>query len=160
MAKPTRRRFIHLCAGAAASVSASSAALLSGCRGETNEQTAEEATEETTAYTAHQRVRLLDADGGALTASRLAVNEEYLFFYPYVSTPCFLLRLEKPPAAAKLQTAAGDHYRWPGGAGSASEGASVVAFAAICAHKLSYPSKPVSFIGYRSQANRCTNQPD
>ena len=40
-------------------------------------------------------------------------------------------------------------YHWPGGVGPQ---AAIVAFAAICAHKLTHPSKPVSFIGYRQQA--------
>jgi Rieske Fe-S protein len=48
----------------------------------------------------------------------------------------------------ELQTAAGKSYQWQAGIGPQ---ASIVAFAAICAHKLSYPTRPISFIGYRQQ---------
>ncbi|RYF41085.1 MAG: (2Fe-2S)-binding protein, partial [Comamonadaceae bacterium] len=39
-----------------------------------------------------------------------------------------------------------DTYSWPGGVGS---GRSIVAFSAICAHQLVYPTKEVSFISFR-----------
>src|SRR5262249_30165098 len=37
---------------------------------------------------------------------------------------------------------------WPGGVGT---GRSIVAFSAICAHKLAYPTRDVSFIRYQPQ---------
>lgn len=99
-------------------------------------------------YQGFRRVTLIGEDDRPLRPDALTAEQEYLFFYPYRATPCFLLDLGRPAPPAELQTAAGERYRWPGGVGPRR---SVVAFAAICAHKLSYPAKPVSFIGYRSR---------
>jgi Rieske Fe-S protein len=70
-----------------------------------------------------------------------------VFDYPYSSTPCFLLRLDRPAAGGiDLKTESGQPYRWEGGVGADK---SIVAYSAICAHKMTYPTKQVSFIGYR-----------
>jgi Rieske Fe-S protein len=45
-----------------------------------------------------------------------------------------------------LKTESGAPYVWEGGLGS---GKNVVAYSAICAHKMTYPTRQVSFIGYR-----------
>lgn len=88
-------------------------------------------------------------NGEPLELERLVVDTEYVFHYPYHSTPCFLIRLSRPPATTvQLQTEDGREYEWRGGIGP--EGA-IVAFSAICAHKLSHPSPAVSFIGYRDK---------
>ena len=97
----------------------------------------------------YERVKLVDAQGGALRLGTLKAGTNYVFDYPYSSTPCFLLRLERPAAAAtELKTVDGQTYRWQGGVG---EGKAVVAYSAICAHKLTYPTRQVSFIGYRGE---------
>jgi Rieske Fe-S protein len=71
----------------------------------------------------------------------------YVFHYPYVTTPCFLIDLGAPAeAGAELETSDGRPYRWTGGVGP---GRSIVAFSAICAHRMSYPTRNVSFIDYR-----------
>ncbi len=101
--------------------------------------------------TAHlyTRARLVDEHGKPLRLDSLQVGRNYLFDYPFSSTPCFLLRLEKPAAGGiELRTEAGQPYRWEGGIGAQR---SVVAYSAICAHKLTYPTRQVSFIGYRDQ---------
>jgi len=95
----------------------------------------------------YQRVQLLDPDGRPVTPAHLKVGENYLFHYPYIATPCFLLNLGRPTVQqALLQTEAGKSYEWRGGVGPER---SVVAFSAICAHKMSYPADEVSFINYR-----------
>ncbi len=94
----------------------------------------------------YARSLLVDRKGDPMTVDRLERERDYLFFYPYVCTPCFLLRLKAAAAPIDLETAAGEAYRWRGGVG---EERSVVAFAAICSHKLTYPAETVSFIGYR-----------
>jgi Rieske Fe-S protein len=72
-----------------------------------------------------------------------------VFEYPFAATPCFLLRLRGPAASAiDLKTEAGSPYRWQGGIGP---GHDVVAYSAICAHKMTYPTRQVSFIGYRDE---------
>ena len=126
-----RRRFVKLCAAAAMTAGANPALLArEGARARLYERTA-----------------LIDADGAPITAQGLDTGRSYVFHYPYASTPCFLLDLGRPiPAAVELATEAGEPYLWPGGAG---EGRSVVAFAAICAHRMSHPAKEVSFINYR-----------
>ena len=89
--------------------------------------------------------RLVDArDREQVRLDSLEVGETYLFHYPYVSTPCFLIDLGRPVAArGDLQTEDGQRYRWRGGAGP---NRSVVAFSAICAHRMSHPARSVSFI--------------
>jgi Rieske Fe-S protein len=96
------------------------------------------------------RVRLVDAFGRPLASADLAEGENYIFHYPYVTTPCFLINLGRPaPGGAELRTEDGGRYRWEGGSGP---GRSVVAYSAICAHMMTYPAHAVSFINYRHQA--------
>ena len=97
--------------------------------------------------TPHTRVKLVDADGRAILAKSLKPNHNYVFQYPFESTPCFLLNLDRSVAQSiELLTEKGDAYQWSGGVGSKKN---IVAFSAICAHKLAYPSPQVSFISYR-----------
>jgi Rieske Fe-S protein len=128
-----RRGFVKICASAVASVSASPGLLAS--------------TEK--AIHRYNRVKLVGLDGAPLSLSGLAVGETYVFNYPYVTTPCFLLNLGKPAVDGQpLETEAGEKYRWQGGIGPDR---SVVSFCAICAHKMSHPAKSVSFINYRHE---------
>lgn len=95
----------------------------------------------------YSRALLVDEYGKPLRASALAPNRNYIFHYPYAGTPCFLLNLGKPlPQAVKLKTESGAEYQWQGGVGAAR---SVVAYSAICAHRMAYPTKQISFISYR-----------
>lgn len=97
----------------------------------------------------YRRAKLVDAQREPLRLESLRAGRNYVFDYPYSATPCFLLRLERPVAAGiELKTESGQPYRWEGGIGN---GRNVVAYSAICAHKLTYPTKQVSFIGYRSE---------
>jgi Rieske Fe-S protein len=97
----------------------------------------------------HGRARLVDEKGQPIRLEALARETTYVFDYPFVATPCFLIRLERPtPPAVELRTEAGQAYRWEGGIGPQR---SVVAYSAICAHKMTYPTKQVSFIGYRAE---------
>jgi Rieske Fe-S protein len=97
----------------------------------------------------YARSRLLDPEGKPLKASALPANRNFVFHYPYAGTPCFLLNLGKPTkASAELKTADARTYQWPGGVGA---GHSVVAYSAICAHRLTYPTREISFISYRDE---------
>ena len=129
-----RREFVKLCASAVAGVSASPELL-----GEGNRE-----------LHTYERVALIDLKSQEpMRASSLEVGETYLFHYPFVTTPCFLIDLGRPVMSRKnLETRDGDHYYWPGGVGPNQ---SVVAFSAICAHKMSHPSPSVSFINYRHE---------
>ena len=95
----------------------------------------------------YARAKLVDERGNAIRVGELKAGANYVFGYPYSATPCFLLRLEKPaPGGVELRTEAGQVYRWEGGVGP---GNAVVAYSAICAHKMAYPTRQITFIGYR-----------
>lgn len=97
----------------------------------------------------HPRVALTTPGGDPLRLVDLVPEQEYVFFYPYRSTPNFLIDLARPTAQSVTLTGdEGQTQHWPGGIGP---GRSVVAFSAICSHKLTYPSSMVSFIGYRRE---------
>jgi arsenite oxidase small subunit len=129
----SRRGFVRLCASAIAMFGASPATLLA----QQGPMTARR----------YARVRLVDDFDRPITAAQVRASESYLFFYPYAVTPCFLVNLGATAAKpVALQTRDGDSYVWPGGVGPAR---SIVAFSAICAHKMSYPARAASFINYR-----------
>jgi arsenite oxidase small subunit len=98
---------------------------------------------------AYPRVLLTNERGDPLKAASLVPQVNYVFHFPFEATPVFLLDLGKPvPALASrsLHTKAGESYAWPGGVGVRK---SIVAFSAICAHHLVYPTQQVSFISFR-----------
>jgi Rieske Fe-S protein len=83
-------------------------------------------------------------------ASRLAVGRNYIFHYPFEGTPCFLINLGHATVGkVSLRTEDGARYEWPGGVG-AQRG--IVAYSAICSHRLTYPTRQISFISYRDRA--------
>lgn len=95
----------------------------------------------------YSRARLTDETGRPVKVSELVVNKNYLFHYPYAGTPCFLLNLEHTTGQdVALKTADGTNYLWSGGVGPKG---SIVAFSAICSHKLSFPTRQHSFISFR-----------
>lgn len=128
-----RRQFIKVCAGAGIAVAANPG-LMARPAGEVR---------------AGAPVRLVDSGGATLRPAELRVGESYVFHYPYVTTPCFLIDLGKPAdPGPELETADGRPYRWSGGVGPER---SIVAFSAICAHRMSYPTRAVTFIDYRHE---------
>lgn len=97
----------------------------------------------------YARTRLADVHGRPIRAADLAPETNYVFHYPFAATPCLLLKLARPvavPAAAKR--ADGGAPAWQGGVG---RDRNIVAFSAICAHKLAYPTREVSFIRYQRE---------
>lgn len=97
----------------------------------------------------YARTRLVDIHGRPVVAAALAAEMNYVFSYPYASTPCLLVKLPRAvtvPAALKRQDGTG--YAWQGGVGRERN---IVAFSAICAHKLAYPTREVSFIRYQRE---------
>jgi arsenite oxidase small subunit len=98
----------------------------------------------------YARARLVDEHGQTLRASRLVTGRNYIFHYPFESTPCFLLNLGKPTVRdVILKTEDGSAYRWTGGTGP---NGAIVGFSAICAHRLSYPTPQITFISYRDKS--------
>ncbi len=94
----------------------------------------------------YARTRLVDVHGRPIRAADLAPETNYVFQYPYAATPCLLLKLGRPAATARAKDAPAP--AWAGGVG---RDRSVVAFSAICAHKLAYPTREVSFIRYQPE---------
>ena len=97
----------------------------------------------------YERLVLVDELGQPLRASTLKPKTNYVFHYPFESTPVFLLDLGKRTTPLVLETRDKSRYTWPGGVGARS---SIVAFSAICAHKLVYPTRELSFISFRKGA--------
>jgi len=139
MRRMQRREFIRLCAAAAAAGSAPAVSADARPR-------------------LYARATLVGPDGRPLRASRVPANRNFIFHYPYAATPCFLLNLGHPVAAtARLKTDDGQRYEWRGGVGA---GRSIVAYSAICAHRLTYPTRDISFISFRTEktpGNRFAN---
>ena len=108
--------------------------------------------------TLYGRARLVDESGAPLKAAAVPAERNLIFHYPFAATPCFLLNLGRPAkASARLVTADQRGYEWQGGVGPRR---SIVAYSAICAHQLAYPTKEISFISYRrekSARNRLAN---
>jgi len=137
--KNNRRAFVKLCGSTALAVTVNPRLL---------------AQENQTARFYH-RARLVDHNDQPITENQLQIGTSYIFSYPYVTTPCFLINLGRPAIEkAELETKQGDKYQWPGGVGAKR---SIVAFSAICAHKMSHPARSVSFINYRHEKVSFTN---
>lgn len=95
----------------------------------------------------YTRSLLVDEHDRPLRAGALVAGRNYIFHYPFRATPCFLLNLGAPAGErVTLTTEAGGAYEWPGGVGAHR---SVVAYSAICSHRLTYPTREISFISYR-----------
>jgi arsenite oxidase small subunit len=94
----------------------------------------------------YAKALLVDERGEPVKASHLKVQTNYVFHYPFEATPVFLLDLGKAAEPRALSTKDRQAYSWPGGVGAKR---SVVAFSAICAHQLVYPTRDVSFISFR-----------
>ncbi len=138
--KTDRRGFMKLCGGTALTVAVASAA-------------ARTASAPAFAMENAPRVRLVDKNGNPLKASALPMHANWIFHYPYHSTPALLIRLDDPAPATEVEDKDGKTYRWPGGVGP---GGSIVAYAAICAHALSTDNRETAFINYRKKRNQMT----
>ena len=95
----------------------------------------------------HPRSLLVDAHGRPWPPRQLKTGEAFLFNYPYTVSPVFLIAFAHEVKAAELVTEHKQRYVAPAGVGPDR---SIVAFSAICAHKLVYPTTAISFIGVRS----------
>lgn len=95
----------------------------------------------------YNQVQLVNFNREPVLSDDLETGQSYIFHYPFVTTPCFLIDLGEPVRGSiQLSTENGGTYTWNGGVGP---NLSIVAFAAICAHKMTHPAKSVSFINYR-----------
>jgi Rieske Fe-S protein len=101
------------------------------------------------------RVRLVDSQGKPVKAGKLEKEKAYVFPFPYLATPCYLLRLDQAVAGHTLTTAAGQEYSWPGGVGPEN---SIVAFLAICTHLMTHPTRKNSFLNYHSEKDELSGK--
>jgi arsenite oxidase small subunit len=89
----------------------------------------------TAALQKYGRVRLLDSEGKPLKADAVEAGAQ------------FLINLGRPAEGRKtLKTVSGGRYDWPGGVGPQR---SLVAYSAICAHKMTHPTPAVTHISFR-----------
>jgi Rieske Fe-S protein len=99
--------------------------------------------------TFYSRAKLIAGNGAPLKAAAVPAERNLIFHYPFAATPCFLLNLGHPSkTSARLATADKRAYEWKGGVGPRR---SIVAYSAICAHQLAYPTREISFISYRAE---------
>jgi len=97
-------------------------------------------------YKAYEKVQLVDGDGNPIKASSLESEKTYVFNYPQVAVPCFLINLgEKAENEVKLKSEDGTEYIWSGAVGKDN---SIVAYTAICPHQLTHTNKADSFMSY------------
>jgi arsenite oxidase small subunit len=94
----------------------------------------------------YARTLLVEKLGDPFRAARLEVGVPQLFNYPFAASPVFLLALDRAIEGTDLATQDKQRYASPAGVGPRK---SIVAFSAICAHKLMYPTPQISFIGVR-----------
>lgn len=155
-----RRKFTRLCSSLVAGASALSLGL-QGRSVSANESATNESEAGSRGY---PQCALLDADGRPVTVSSLVPGSSSIFSYPYKTTPCFLLRLsaanvnrklfndshgaESDDKPVLLSDSKGNEYEWKGGVGPDQ---SIVAFSAICTHKMSHPARPVSHLNFRPE---------
>jgi Rieske Fe-S protein len=97
-------------------------------------------------YQSYERVQLVDASGIPIKASNLKKETNYVFNYPYVSTPALLLDLEDTTAKdITLSSEDGQEYIWKSGVGAKR---TIVGYSAICSHQLAHPTPSDSFLQY------------
>ena len=84
----------------------------------------------------HPRSLLVDPLGSPWRARQLKTGEAFLFNYPYTASPVFLIAFEHELKPAELVTESKQRYAAPAGVGANK---TIVAFSAICAHKLCTP---------------------
>ena len=93
-----------------------------------------------------EKVQLKDVRGNALASATLLREENYIFMYPYASTPSILVNLATPTKKdISLKAEDGTAYVFKGGVGSKG---TIVAYSAICPHQLTYPKAAMSMFQY------------
>jgi arsenite oxidase small subunit len=95
----------------------------------------------------HPRALLVDSFGDPFRIGALQPGQAHLFNYPFAASPAFLLAFDRAVEPSEQATRDKQAYSAPAGVGPRR---AVVAFSAICAHKLMYPTPQISFIGLRN----------
>jgi Rieske Fe-S protein len=93
------------------------------------------------------RSLLVDTTGRPLPLRALRPGEPWLINWPYQASPVFVLALGTEVQATDHASRQQPRYAAPAGVGPQRR---VVAYSAICPHKLMYPRPAISFIGVRA----------
>ncbi|WP_297889167.1 Rieske 2Fe-2S domain-containing protein [Sulfurihydrogenibium sp.] len=96
-------------------------------------------------YKKYNKTLLIKEDGTPITSKDIPDNTVLLFFYPYKSTPCYIINTGEEVKPTKVKLSDGKEYEFKGGIGNKK---SIVAYSAICPHQWSYPTKDFSLINY------------
>lgn len=96
-------------------------------------------------YKQYRKTLLVKEDGSPLKESDLPPHSALLFFYPFKSTPCYIINTGQEVKPVEIKLNDGKKYRFGGGVGSKK---SIVAYSAICSHQWSYPNKDFSLFNY------------
>ena len=109
-------------------------------------------------YQSYEKVHLKDSEGNPFKASKLIVEENYVFNFPHVATPCILVDLGQPTNKdVKLKADDGTEYIFKGGVGKKG---SIVAYSAICPHQLTHPTPDDTFFQYLERKGKTLSMPD
>lgn len=103
-------------------------------------------------YRAYEKTQLVDGSGNPIKVSSLEKEVNYIFNYPYASTPCLLVNLPKPTSQeVELTAENGEKYLWKSGVG---KDRTIVAYVAICTHQMTHPTPNDSFFMYVPQKTK------
>lgn len=109
-------------------------------------------------YASYEKVHLKNEDGTPVKASELRAEENYVFNFPHIATPCILVDLGRPANTnVKLKADDGTEYIFKGGVG---KNGSIVAYSAICPHQLTHPTPDDSFFQYLERKGKTLALPD
>jgi Rieske Fe-S protein len=96
-------------------------------------------------YKKYNKTLLIKEDGTPFTPNDIKDYTALLFYYPYRSTPCYIINTGEEIKPSKVKLSNNKEYEFKGGIGNKK---SIVAYSAICPHQWSYPSKDFSLINY------------
>ncbi|MCX7738146.1 MAG: Rieske 2Fe-2S domain-containing protein [Hydrogenothermaceae bacterium] len=99
----------------------------------------------------YKKTLLVKEDGTPLKETDIQSNTALLFFYPYRSTPCYIINTGREVKPLDIKLNNGSVYRFTGGIGSKK---GIVAYSAICPHQWSYPTKDFSLLNYYSSKEK------
>lgn len=99
--------------------------------------------------------KLVDAQGRPIKASAIKPDEPLVFTYPFEATPVFLVALQQAPKPVPIKAGSQGEYTSFEGVGP---GKNLVAYSAICSHRMMYPTAQISFINVRAGTGKEPSQ--
>lgn len=96
-------------------------------------------------YKSYKKALLIKENGEPLKTSDLPPYTVLLFYYPFKSTPCYIINVGDKVESTTLKLNNDKDYQFKGGIGKDK---SIVAYSAICPHQWNYPNKDFSLFNY------------